>query len=161
MPSFDVVSKVNLQELDNAFNQASKEVAQRFDFRGTNTKMERKDVEMDLQSDAEMQLRTALDILQQKMAKRGVPLKNLDVGAMEKTPKGGVKLHAKLKEGIDKEIGKKIVKDVKDLGLKVQGQVMDDQVRFTGKNKDDLQAAIQALRAKDYGVELQYVNFRD
>lgn len=161
MPSFDVVSKIDLQELDNAFNQASKEVAQRFDFRGTDTKMERKEVEMSVQSNAEMQLKTALDILQQKMAKRGVPIKNLSIGEIEKTPKGAVKCTAKLKEGIEKEIGKKIVKDVKDLGLKVQGQVMDDQVRFTGKNRDDLQAVIQALRAKDYGVELQYVNFRE
>jgi len=161
MPSFDVVSRVDMQELDNAFNQASKEAAQRYDFRGTNTKLERKETEIHLSSDNEMQLQTALDVLQQKLAKRGLPLKNLEVGEVEKTPKGGVKQSAKLKEGIEKDVGKKIVKDVKDLKLKVQGSVMDDQVRFTGKKRDDLQDVISALRDKDYGVDLQFVNMRD
>lgn len=161
MPTFDVVSRVDLQELDNAFNQAKKEIAQRYDFRGTDTDIERQETVVTVRSNNEMQMRTAIDIFQQKMAKRGLPLKNLEEGAVEKTAKGAVKIELKLKQGIDKDLGKRIVKDAKGLGLKVQGQVMDDQVRFTGKNRDDLQAVIAALRGGDYGVELQFVNFRD
>ncbi|MCA9772843.1 MAG: YajQ family cyclic di-GMP-binding protein [Myxococcales bacterium] len=161
MPAFDVVSRVDLQELDNAFNQAKKEIGQRYDFRGSDTDLERTEKTVHVRSSNEMQLRTAIDIFQQKMAKRGLPLKNLEQGEIEKTSKGAVKVDLTLKEGIEKEVGKRIVKDMKALNSKVQGQVMDDQVRFTGKNRDDLQAVIAALRNGDYGVELQFVNFRD
>ncbi|MCS6899360.1 MAG: YajQ family cyclic di-GMP-binding protein [Myxococcales bacterium] len=161
MPSFDVVSKVEWHEVENALGQAQKEVAQRFDFRGTETEVERNKEELVIRSSTEDRAKAALQVLQEKMVKRKVSLKFLEVGRPEPTSKGGMKITIKVKEGVDSEKAKAIVAAIKDSKLKVQGSIQGGQVRVTGKNKDDLQACIQLLRSKDFGIELQFTNFRD
>jgi uncharacterized protein YajQ (UPF0234 family) len=161
MPSFDVVSKVNLMELDNALNTASKEIAQRYDFRGTNTIMERGPEGITVRSADEPHVAAALTVLRERMAKRNVSQKCLDPKDVE--PAGGqtVRQLIVIKQGIEMETAKKIVKAVKDAKLKVQAQIQGDELRVTGKNRDELQGAIALLRKGDYGLDLQYVNFRD
>jgi uncharacterized protein YajQ (UPF0234 family) len=161
MPSFDVVSKVEWHEVENALSQAQKEVAQRFDFRGTDTEVERNKEELVIRSSTEDRAKAALQVLQEKMAKRKVSVKFLDVGKPEPTSKGGAKITIKVKEGVESEKAKAIVAAIKESKVKVQGSIQGDQVRVTGKNKDDLQACIQLLRSKDFGIELQFTNFRD
>jgi uncharacterized protein YajQ (UPF0234 family) len=161
MPSFDVVSKVEWHEVENALSQAQKEVAQRFDFRGTDTEVERNKEELVIRSSTEDRAKAALQVLQEKMAKRKVSVKFLDVGKPEPTSKGGAKITIKVKEGVESEKAKAIVAAIKESKMKVQGSIQGDQVRVTGKNKDDLQACIQLLRSKDFGIELQFTNFRD
>ncbi|NUM88448.1 MAG: YajQ family cyclic di-GMP-binding protein [Bdellovibrionales bacterium] len=163
MPSFDVVSQVNLQEVDNAVNQAIKEVQGRYDLKNTKTTIEwkSKEKQITLVTDDDYRVQLVTDILQSKLIKRGIDIKNLDYGKVE--PAGGMlkKQVIKLKEGIDKEAAKKITTLIKDSKLKVQSQVMDEQVRVTGKSTDDLQSVIQILRASDVGVGLQFTNRRD
>jgi uncharacterized protein YajQ (UPF0234 family) len=161
MPSFDIVSKPNWPEIDNALNQAQKEIAQRFDFKDTATTLEKTSDGIHVASATEDRVRAALGVLQDKLVKRKVALRFLDVGKVEPGPKGSAKLLLKVKEGIAIEAAREITKLIKDQKIKVQGSIQDNQVRVTGKNKDDLQACIQAVRAKDFGVELQFVNFRD
>jgi hypothetical protein len=161
MPSFDVVSKVNLMELDNALNTAQKELAQRYDFRGTNTTLERLPEGIVLRTSDEPHAHSAVTVLRERMAKRNVSQRCLDVGDPE--PAGGktVRVLIKIKQGIESETAKKMVKLIKESKLKVQGSIQGDEVRVTGKNKDDLQAAIALLRREDFGIDLQFVNFRD
>jgi uncharacterized protein YajQ (UPF0234 family) len=161
MPSFDVVSKVNLMELDNALNTAAKELAQRYDFRGTNTTIERGDEGITIRSSDEPHAAAALTVLRERMSKRNVSQKCLDPKDVE--PAGGqtVRQLVAIKQGIEMEAAKKIVKAVKDSKIKVQAQIQGDELRVTAKNRDDLQAAIAFLRKGDYGLDLQYVNFRD
>jgi uncharacterized protein YajQ (UPF0234 family) len=161
MPSFDVVSKVNLMELDNALNTAAKELAQRYDFRGTNTSLERGPEGITIRSSDEPHANAALTVLRERMAKRSVSQRCLDPKEVE--PAGGqtVRQLVIVKQGIEAETAKKIVKAVKDSKIKVQAQIQGDELRVTGKNRDDLQAAIAFLRRADYGIDLQYVNFRD
>jgi uncharacterized protein YajQ (UPF0234 family) len=161
MPSFDVVSKVNMMELDNALNTAAKELAQRYDFRGTNTSIERGPEGITIRSSDEPHAVAALAVLRERMAKRNVSQLCLDPGDVQ--PAGGqtVRQLIVVKEGIEQETAKKIVKAVKDSKLKVQAQIQGDELRITGKNRDDLQGAIGLLRRGDYGVDLQYVNFRE
>lgn len=161
MPSFDIVSKVNAQEVDNAVNQVIKEMQQRFDFRGSNSevKWEKKE-EVTLIGDSENRLKTIIEMLQTKMVKRGVSLKALDYGKVEDASGGLKRQVIKIRQGIQTEKAKEITKLIKDLGLKVQAQIQDDQIRVTGKKIDDLQECIQALKAKDVGIDLQYVNMR-
>jgi uncharacterized protein YajQ (UPF0234 family) len=161
MPSFDVVSKVEWHEVENALNQTQKEVAQRFDFRGTDTEVERNKEELVICSSTEDRAKAALQVLQEKIVKRKVSVKFLDVGKPEPTSKGGAKITIKVKEGVESEKAKAIVAAIKESKIKVQGSIQGDQVRVTGKNKDDLQACIQLLRSKDFGIELQFTNFRD
>jgi cyclic-di-GMP-binding protein len=161
MPSFDIVSKANWPEIDNALNQAQKEIAQRFDFKDTGTELEKTEEGIHIAASTEDRARAALSVMQDKLVKRKVSLKFLDVGKVETAPKGTVKLLVKVKEGIAVEIAREIVKLIKDQKLKVQGSIHESQVRVTGKNKDDLQACMQLVRSKDYGVELQFMNFRD
>lgn len=161
MPSFDVVSKVEWHEVDNALGQAQKEIAQRFDFRGTSTEIEKNKQEMVIRSSTEDRAKAALQVLQEKMVKRKVSVRFLDVGKPEPTSKGGAKITIKVKEGVETEKAKAIVAAIKDAKLKVQGAIQGEQVRVTGKNRDDLQACIQMLRSKDFGIELQFNNFRD
>jgi uncharacterized protein YajQ (UPF0234 family) len=161
MPSFDIVSKANWPEIDNALNQAQKEIAQRFDFKDTGTELEKTDDGINVAASTEDRARAALGVLQDKLVKRKVSLKFLDVGKVEPGPKGSAKLLIKVKEGIAVEAAREIVKLIKDQKLKVQGSIHESQVRVTGKNKDDLQACIQTVRGKDFGVELQFVNFRE
>jgi uncharacterized protein YajQ (UPF0234 family) len=161
MPSFDVVSKVDLMELDNALNTARKELGQRYDFRGTNTDLERTPEGIILRSSDEPHAASALTVLRERMAKRKVSQLALDPQDVE--PAGGqtVRQLIRLKQGIEAEIAKKMVKAIKDAKLKVQAQIQGEELRVTGKNRDDLQSAIALLKRGEYGLDLQFVNFRD
>ena len=161
MPSFDVVSKVDLMELDNALHTAQKELSQRYDFRGTNTVIERGPEGMTIRTSDEQRAAATLTVLRERMAKRNVSQRCLDPGDVE--PAGGqtVRQLVKIKQGIESDTAKKIVKMMKDDKIKVQAQIQGDELRVTGKNRDDLQAAIQLLRRNDFGIDLQYINFRD
>lgn len=161
MPSFDIVSKVQWAEVDNALNQAEKEVGQRFDFRGTGTTIEKKDEGITLKSNSEDRVKAALDVLREKLIKRKVSLLFLDVGDPKPTPKGGRQVLVKVKEGVEAEPARKIIGAIKDAKLKVTSSIQDAQVRVTGKNKDDLQKAIALVRGLDLGIELSFVNFRN
>ena len=161
MPSFDVVSKVDLMELDNAINTAQKELSQRYDFRGTNTQLERTPEGIILRTSDEPRATATLQVLRERMAKRNVSQRCLDPGDVE--PAGGqtVRQLVKIKQGIETETAKKIVKAVKDSKIKVQAQIQGDELRVSGKNKDDLQGAMQLIRRGDFGIDLQYINFRE
>jgi cyclic-di-GMP-binding protein len=161
MPSFDVVSKLERHEVENAIAQAQKEIGTRYDFRDTGTSIEDTKEGIVLRSDAEARLEAAYGVLQEKMVKRKVSLKSLD--PQEIAPAGGKSFRQliKLKEGVEMEKAKEIVKALKDSKMKVQGAIQGDLVRVSGKKKDDLQAAIAFLRGKDFGLPLQYVNFRE
>jgi cyclic-di-GMP-binding protein len=161
MPSFDIVSKVQWNEVDNAFNQAEKEITQRFDFKDTDTSLEKAEDALTIRSGSEERAKAALNVLQDKLVKRKVSLRFTEPGKPEPTAKGGCRIVVKIKEGIEVEKARVIVQSIKDAKLKVQASIQEAQVRVTGKNKDDLQAAIQAVRALDLGIELQFVNFRD
>jgi uncharacterized protein YajQ (UPF0234 family) len=161
MPSFDVVSKVELAEVDNAVNQAKKEIGQRYDFRGTTTTLDRTDEGIQLQSSDKEHLQAAYKVLMEKLVKRGVSLRALDPQEIEPAAKQSSRQLILLKQGISTEKGKEIVKAIKDSKLKVQAQIQDEQVRVSGKNKDDLQSAIRLLRGHDFDLDLQYINFRD
>jgi uncharacterized protein YajQ (UPF0234 family) len=161
MPSFDIVSKPNWSEIDNALNQAQKELAQRYDFKDTGTTLEKTADGIHVASATEDRVRAAVGVLHDKLVKRKVALRFLESGEVEPGPKGTAKMLVKVKEGIVVETAREILKLVKDQKLKVQASIHEAQVRVTGKNKDDLQACIHAVRARDFGVELQFVNFRD
>ncbi len=161
MPSFDIVSKVQWNEVDNALNQSQKEIGQRFDFKDTGTELERTPDGITIRSSSEERVKAALGVLQEKLVKRKVSLKSLDVGKPEVTPKGGSKLLVKVKEGIESEPAKKIVLHIKDSKIKVQSSIQEQQVRVTGKNRDDLQSAMQLVRQMDLPMDLQFTNFRD
>ena len=161
MPSFDVVSKVNLMELDNALNTAAKEVAQRYDFRGTNSTLERTPEGIVLRSSDEPHLEAALTVLRERMAKRNVSQRCLDPQPLEQAAAKTVRQLVLIKQGIETEMAKKMVKRLKDAKMKVQASIQGDELRVSGKNRDDLQAAIALLRREDFGVDLQFVNFRD
>lgn len=160
--SFDIVSEVNIQEVDNAINQARKEIGQRYDFKGSRSSIElnQKEKTLTLISDDEFRLKSVVDILQNKLIKRSVPIKALDYGTVEPAANATVRQIIKLRVGIDKENAKLIVKMIKDTKLKVQAQIMDDQVRVSGKNKDDLQAVIKLLREAELSFAVQFTNYR-
>lgn len=161
MPSFDIVSKVNVQEVDNAVNQAIKEMQQRYDFKGSKSeiKWEKKE-EITLTGDDDGKLKAVVEILQTKLVKRGVSLKSLDYGKVEDASGGLKRQVIKIKQGIPSEKAKEINKVIKELKVKVQSQIMDDQIRVTGKKIDDLQEVIQNLKTKDMDIDLQYINMR-
>jgi uncharacterized protein YajQ (UPF0234 family) len=161
MPSFDIVSKPNWPEIDNALNQAQKEVAQRFDFKDTDTSLEKTADGIVVAASTEDRANAALNVLKDKIVKRKVALRFLDVGDPQPGPKGSSRLTVKIKEGIQVEVAREIVKFVKDQKLKVQSSIHEQLVRVSGKSKDDLQGCIQAVRGHDFGIELQYINFRD
>ena len=160
--SFDVVSKVELQEVSNAVAQASKEIATRFDFRGSASKIELKDKELEvvLVSDDEHKLKSVIDILETKLVRRGVAVKALDYGKVEAAAGGTVRQVAKIQQGIPTEKAKEIVKAIKDRKLKVQASIQADQVRVSGRSKDDLQTAMATVREGDFGLPLQFTNYR-
>jgi len=160
MPSFDIVSKVDLQEIDNAVNQARKEIEQRYDFKGTHNEIDMEKDSLTLLGADDYKLQAMVDILKGKLVRRGVSHKCLDFGKKEPASAGAVRQKIAIVQGISKEKGKEIVKIVKETKLKVQPQIMDDQVRVTGKSIDDLQEVIQLLKGKDLGIELQFVNMR-
>jgi len=162
MPSFDVVSKVDWSEVTNALQQAQKEVAQRYDFKNTEAKLEKTDQGLLVEANSEDRARAALDVLREKLLRRKVSLKHLDVQEPTRGSKDIVRILAKVKEGIETEQAKAIVKRLKDAKLKVQASIQDQAVRVTGKKRDDLQDAIKLLKAADdLNVELQFTNFRD
>jgi uncharacterized protein YajQ (UPF0234 family) len=161
MPSFDIVSQVNPQELDNAVNQTRKEIETRYDFRGSKTEITLEKDLIKLLSDDEYKMKAVQDILQSKAVRRGIDLKGLAFGKVEPAHAGLVKCEVKIVQGISQEIGKKVVKAIKESGIKVQGQIQEDQVRVTGKKRDDLQACIALVKSQDFGIPLQYQNFRD
>ena len=158
--SFDIVSKVDMQEVDNAVNQTMKEIGQRYDFKNSKSKVEIDGDNLKLLADDDFKLRSVVDILKTKLVNRKVPVKNLVFGKEEQASGGAIRQSVKIQQGIETEKGKQIAKDIKTLNLKVQAQIMEGQVRVSGKNKDDLQTVIQFLKSKDYGVELQFVNYR-
>jgi hypothetical protein len=161
MPNFDIVSKVQRSEVDNAFNQANKEIVQRFDFKDTETSLEKNDEAITIRSGSEERAKAALTVVQDKLVKRKVSLRFTEAGKPESTGKGGARIVVKIKEGIEVEKARAIVQIIKESKLKVQASIQESQVRVSGKNKDDLQAVIQELRQHDLGIELQFVNFRD
>jgi uncharacterized protein YajQ (UPF0234 family) len=161
MPSFDIVSKVPWAEVDNALNQAQKELAQRYDFKDTETEVTKDAESLTVRSASEERAKAAWGVVQEKMIKRKVSLKFFDVGEPEATGKGGSRIEIAVKEGITQEPAKKIVQAIKESKIKVQASIQDAQVRVSGKNKDDLQKAIQLVRGLDTGIEVSFINFRD
>ncbi len=162
MPSFDVVSELDMMEVENAFNQARKEIAQRFDFKGTSTDLERdKEGHVVVRAGSEGRAEAALGVLMEKLAKRSVPLEGLDPQKIEPASGGHVRQLVKLKKGLKQEDARKIVALLKETGLKVQATIQGEAVRVSGKKRDDLQACMQKVRAAALGVPLQFQNFRE
>lgn len=162
MPSFDIVVKTDLQEVDNAINQAQKELAQRYDFRGSKSKIEwDKKNEVTLIGDDEYKLRAVIDILESKFAKRSISLKNLTYSKIEPAFEGTVRQKMTLAQGIPTEKAKEINRLIKDSKLKVSSQLQDEQVRVTGKKRDDLQDVMALVRKTDLGLDFDFQNFRD
>ncbi|MCU1230744.1 MAG: YajQ family cyclic di-GMP-binding protein [Acidobacteria bacterium] len=158
--SFDVVSKTDMQEVQNAINQAQKELAQRFDFKGSKSSIELAAEEITLVSDDESKLISVKDIVETKLVKRGVSLKAIEYQKLENASMGTVRQKAKIVQGIEIEKAKAIVKAIKDAKIKVQASIQSDQVRVTGRAKDDLQKAISLVKEKDFGIPLQFTNYR-
>ena len=162
MPSFDVVSDLDLMEVENAFNQARKEILQRFDFKGTATDLERdKELNVVVKANSDGRAEAALSVLMEKFAKRGVPLEGLDPQKVEPASGGHVRQLVKLRRGLKVEDARKIVQLVKESGAKVQAAIQGEAVRITGKKRDDLQACMQAIRGGKLGIPLQFQNFRE
>ncbi len=158
--SFDVVSEVDLMEVSNAVQQAIKEIRQRFDFKGSVSDITLEKDILTLTSDDETKLKSVTDIVQTKLVKRGVSLKALDYGTIQPATKGSVRQVVTIKKGIASEKAKEIVKYIKGTGVKVQAAIQEDQVRISGKKRDDLQAIMQHLKTQDFGIDLQFTNFR-
>jgi uncharacterized protein YajQ (UPF0234 family) len=161
MPSFDVVSRVDLQEVDNAINQARKELQQRFDFRGSGTEISFEADNIEIRSADEFKVKAAVEVLHGKLARRGVPLKALAPGPVEPGPGGTAKQRVAVQQGVQTDCAREIVKLVKQSRLKVQAAIQGDEVRVSGKKRDDLQEVIAKLKATDFQAPLQFVNFRD
>ncbi len=162
MPSFDVVSKIDHQSLDNAINSAKKEIANRYDFHGSNSLIEfdKKTLSIHIVTEHEMRISAMEDIIRSRMIKQKIDPRCLDFGKEQYAAGAMVKKDIKVKEGIDKDTGRKIVNDIKTTKLKVQAQIMDEQVRVNGKKLDDLQSVIAFLRSKDYEIPLQFQNMK-
>lgn len=160
MPSFDVVSEVDKHELANAVDQCNREVSNRFDFKGTNSRVEQNDFDLTIHAPAEFQVRQVVDILVNKISKRGIDSSCLDYADITET-NNEARMPVTVRHGIETELAKKIVKHIKESKLKVQAQIQGEQVRVTGKKRDDLQAVIALLKKGNYPVPLQFTNFRD
>lgn len=160
--SFDIVSEINMQEVDNAFNQAVKELATRYDFRGSKSTIElnKHEKQIVVLADDDFKRKALVDILQTKLIKRGVSIKAMVYGNVEDAAHGMVRQMISLQSGIEKENAKKIVKMIKDTKLKVQASIMEDQVRVAGRDKDDLQKVIAMLRDADLPFAMQFINYR-
>jgi hypothetical protein len=161
MPSFDVVSQVDRQEVDNAVNQTRKEISQRYDFKGTKTTIDVDETGLHIVSDDDYKVKAVVDVLQSKCVRRGISLKALDYGKIEPAAGGLAKQTITVRQGIDADHARQIIKLVKDSKLKVQTQIQGEQLRISGKKRDDLQQVIQLLKAQDLDLPLQFVNFRD
>jgi uncharacterized protein YajQ (UPF0234 family) len=160
--SFDIVSKVDMQEVKNAIDQAVREIDTRFDFKGSESTIEldEKTSTIKLASDSETRIKAVVDVLQSKFHKRGIEISSLELGKIEPASKGSVRQTATIKQGLDIDTARKVVKIIKDLGLKVQPAIQGDQVRVTAKVRDDLQTVIAKLKAEDLNVPLQFLNYR-
>ena len=161
MPSFDIVSKVDMQEVDNAVNQAVKEIGQRYDFKGSKSEITQEKDAVKVVSEDDYKLKAVIDVLQSKFLKRNISIKALQYGKVESASGGMVRQIITVQQGISKEKGKDIIAVIKEYKIKVQAQIQDDQVRVTGKNRDDLQETIQLLKGKDLDIEMQFTNFRE
>jgi uncharacterized protein YajQ (UPF0234 family) len=161
MPSFDIVSEIDKPELSNGLHQANKELSTRFDFKGTDARVEQGTGTLTVFADTDFQVRQAVDVLCEKLAKRGLDLTCLHYREIEEIGGGKARQIIDLKEGIDSDLGRKLVKQIKDKKLKVQTAIQGDQLRITGKKRDDLQQVIAFLRENDVGIPLQFNNFRD
>ncbi|SFI51942.1 hypothetical protein SAMN02799624_01169 [Paenibacillus sp. UNC496MF] len=158
--SFDIVSKVDMQELSNAITQAEREIDTRFDFKGTKTSFTLEKTDLVVVSDDEYKLKNVIDILQSKMMKRGVPIKNMEFGKVEAASMGTVRQKVKLKQGIEQDSSKKINTLIRDSKIKVKSQIQGDSIRVTGKSLDDLQAVMALLRGADLQIDLQFTNYK-
>jgi len=158
--SFDVVSEVDMMEVSNAIQQAMKEIRQRFDFKGSVSDIKLEGEVLTLHSDDESRLKAVIDVLTTKLVKRGVSLKALEYGKIEPATKGTVRQVVTIHKGIATEKAKEMVKFIKSTGLKVQASIQEDQVRVSGKDRDALQAVIQSLKGQDFGLDLQFTNYR-
>ena len=160
MPSFDVVSEVDNHELTNAVDQTNREVTNRFDFKGTNARVERNEFELTIIAEAEFQVKQILDILQNKMTKRGIDIDCLELADLVESG-NEVRQPVRVRQGIDKDLARKMVKLIKESKLRVQAQIQQNQLRVSGKKRDDLQNVIAKLKDADVDLPLQFVNFRD
>ena len=162
MPTFDIVSEVDMQEVRNAVDQANREAATRFDFKNTDSTIELGEKELVLRSSTDDRLRALHQVLHEKLVKRQVSLKAFDAGKIEEAQKGTARQHVAIRAGISADHAKKLNKVIKDLGLKgVSSQTQGDQLRVNGKKRDDLQEVIAKCKAEDFGIPLQFTNFRD
>jgi uncharacterized protein YajQ (UPF0234 family) len=162
MPTFDIVSEVDMQEVRNAVDQANREAATRFDFKNTDSEIEINENELVLRSSTDDRLRALYQVLQEKLVKRQVSLKAFDAGKIEEAQKGTARQHIAIRAGISSDHAKKLNKFIKDLGLKgVSSQTQGEQLRVSGKKRDDLQEVIAKCKAEDFGIPLQFSNFRD
>ena len=162
MPSFDVVSEVDMQEVRNAVDQAARELHTRFDFKGTDSSVDLGAAELTLRSATEDRLKAVRQVLEEKLVRRNVSLKAIDYGKVEEASGGSARQVAKIVAGISSDKAKEVNKKIKELGLKgIQSQTQGEQVRVTGKKRDDLQTVIAALKEHDFGIPLQFQNFRD
>ncbi len=159
--SFDVVSKIDMAEVTNAVTQAMKEIGQRFDFKGSKSNITQEKDELVIASDDEYKLKSVIDILQGKLVKRGVPTRNISYGKLEPALSGTIRQRLALQQGIPIDKAEEVVKAIKDAKIKVQASIQSDQVRVSGKSRDDLQTVIQLLKGRDFGIELQFENFRN
>lgn len=162
MASFDIVSKVDIQSLDNAINSANREISTRYDFKGSNSTLEfdKKNYMLHLNTENDMKMEAMEDIIRSKIIKQKISPDCMDFGKDKYAAGNNIKKDIKIKEGIDKETAKKINKEIKGLGLKVQTQIMDDQIRVTGKKIDELQSVISFCKSKDFGIPLQFINMK-
>lgn len=158
--SFDIVSRVDLQEIDNSLNQAMKEIRNRFDFKGSKSKIEYIDGKIVLHSDNDFKLRSVVEIMEEKMIKRGINLKSMRYGKIEKAAGDTVRQDVEVVQGVDQDLARSIVKLVKEAKLKVQASIQGDQVRVSGKSRDDLQLVIKLIKDKDWPIPLQFINMR-
>ncbi len=160
--SFDIVSVINLEEVQNAVNQAMSEIRQRFDFKGSKSEitLEKKENKVVILTDDDAKLKSVIDILQGKLVKRKISLKALEYGKVEAASGDSVRQSIVIQQGISQDKGKEVAKAIKGMGVKVQSQIMDDQLRVTGKNRDDLQTVIANLKEKDFGIAMDFTNYR-
>ncbi len=158
--SFDIVSQVDMQEVMNGVNQAKKEITQRYDFKNSKSDITLEEKSIRILTEDDFRLRSIVDILETRLLGRKVPIKNMDFGKAEDAAGGMIRQNIAIAQGIEIEKARQIVKDIKNTKIKVQASIQGDQVRVAGKNRDDLQAVIALLKEKDYGVELQFINYR-
>ncbi len=160
MPSFDVVSEVDHHELRNAIDQANREIGTRYDFKGSNARIDQNETELSLEAEVEFQLQQMIPILKEKMSRRGIDVECLEFGDVVEMNRRA-RQPVRVREGLDSDLARKMVKLVKDSRLKVQAAIQGEQLRVTGKKRDDLQAVMQLLREAGLGIPLQFQNFRD